>query len=110
MLEAIEETIKFMNVVISPNIKRVSERIDTQGNVINPATKQVIIPNVVETVNQEDMQPKPVAQPIQQSVVSSSPLSIQQQIDEAKANLLKLEELKKLKIAEMKAQLELLEQ
>lgn len=93
------------NVVISPNIKRVTERIDTSGNVINPATKQIIIPNIVETVSPEDMVPKAITQP----VVSSNPLSIQQQIDEAKANLLKLEELKKLKIAEMKAQLELLE-
>lgn len=94
-----------MNVVISPNIKRVTERIDTSGNVINPATKQVIVQNVVETVSQEDMQPKAVP-----SVISSNPLSIQQQIDEAKANLLKLEELKKLKIEEMKTQLALLEQ
>ena len=93
------------NVVISPNIKRVTERIDTSGNVINPATKQIIIPNIVETLSPEDMVPKEITQP----VVSSNPLSIQQQIDEAKANLLKLEELKKLKIAEMKAQLELLE-
>lgn len=96
------------NVVISPNIKRVSERIDTFGNVINPATKQVIIPNVVETVSQEDMKPKTVAQSVVPHI-QSNPLSIQQQIDEAKANLIKLEELKKLKIEEMKAQLALLE-
>lgn len=95
------------NIVISPNIKRVTERIDTSGNVINPATKQVIIPNIVETVSPEDMIPKPL--PVV-GASTASPLSIQQQIDEAKANLLKLEELKKLKIAEMKAQLELLEQ
>lgn len=93
------------NVILSQNIKRVSERIDPSGNVINPVTKQVVIPNTPEYIpTVEDMTPKTVAQPI-----SSSPLSIQQQIDEAKANLLKLEELKKLKIAEMKAQLELLE-
>jgi hypothetical protein len=95
------------NIVMSPNIKKVSERIDTKGNVINPVTKQVIVPNVIEEINQEDMTPKVVTpQPV---IPSSSPLSIQQQIDEAKANLVKLEELKKLKIAEMRAQLELLE-
>lgn len=95
------------NVIISPNIKRVSERIDPSGNVINPVTKQVVIPNTPEYIpTVEDMTPKTVVQP----VVSSSPLSIQQQIDEAKENLLKLEELKKLKIEEMKAQLALLEQ
>lgn len=31
-------------VIISPNIKRVSERIDPAGNVINPRTKQIIQP------------------------------------------------------------------
>lgn len=97
------------NVIISPNIKRVSERIDPSGNVINPVTKQVVIPNTPEYIpTVEDMTPKTVVQPTLGG--ASSPLSIQQQIDEAKANLLKLEELKKLKIAEMRAQLELLEQ
>lgn len=84
-------------------------RIDPAGNVINPRTKQIVEPVVEEYV-------PPVA-PVEQNFNSvahvipqvTNPLSIQQQIDEAKANLLKLEELKKLKIAEMKAQLELLE-
>ena len=61
MLEAIEETIK-MTTIISPNIKKVSERINPSGDVINPATKQIIVPNVIETVNPEDMIPKDVSQ------------------------------------------------
>jgi len=31
-----------MNTIISPNIKKTSERIDPDGNVINPRTKQII--------------------------------------------------------------------
>lgn len=29
-------------VVVSPNIKKVSERVDSNGNIIDPRTKQVI--------------------------------------------------------------------
>lgn len=95
-----------MNTIISPNLKRISERIDPAGNVINPKTKQVIEPVEPEYI------PPPEAPQAPMPIVNapSSPLTIQQQIDEAKMNLAKLEELKKLKIAEMKAQLELLEQ
>ena len=32
------------NTIIAPNIKKITERIDTFGNVIDPRTKQVIIP------------------------------------------------------------------
>lgn len=96
---------KYMTVVISPNIKRTSERIDPAGNIINPRTKQVIAPVQPEYVAPPEAPQAPVAYVPTQN----NPLSIQEQIDEAKANLAKLEELKKLKIAEMKAQLELLE-
>ena len=48
------------NVIISPNIRKTSERIDPSGNIINPRTKQVIqhaepeyAPPVVETVIEE---------------------------------------------------------
>jgi len=94
------------NVVISPNIKKVSERIDPYGNVINPRTKEIIVENKPEEVFST---PEP-AKEVKVIEIKSSPLDIQKQIDEAKENLNKLEELKKLKIAEMKAQLELLEQ
>ncbi len=94
-----------MNVVISPNIKRTRERIDPAGNIINPANKQILQP-VQEYIAPPEAPQAPTAIVTPQS----NPLSIQQQIDEAKANLTKLEELKKLKIAEMEAQLELLKQ
>lgn len=31
-----------MTTLISPNIKKTSERIDTNGNIINPNTKEII--------------------------------------------------------------------
>lgn len=39
-----------MNVVISPNIKKESVRIDTSGNIINPRTKEVLQSNAPEYV------------------------------------------------------------
>lgn len=109
------------NVQISPNLKRIKESIDINGNKVVPFTKQV-----TEFANANDYVPTPeelkaITQPRQETIpeivekenkviqVSGSPLDIQAQIDQAKENLAKLEELKKLKIAEMKAQLELLE-
>ena len=92
-----------MNIVISPNIKKESARIDPVGNIIDAQTKQVIQP-----VESEYVPPVEAPQEAPQAPTSNA-MSIQAQIDEAKSNLSKLEELKKLKIAEMKAQLELLE-
>lgn len=93
------------NVYIDPNAVKESVRIDPQGNIINPRTKEVIVPVIEEYVATEA--PKASPEPLQAPITSS--LSIQEQIDQAKENLLKLEELKKLKIAQMKAELELLE-
>ncbi len=105
-----------MTVVISPNIKKTSDRMDASGNIIDARTKQILEANVVEVVSPEDMIPKAqVTQPVDvpytaPEAPTTNAISIQAQIDEAKANLAKLEELKKLKIAEMEAQLELLKQ
>jgi len=99
------------NVVISPNIKKQSDRIDPQGNIIDKRTKQIIEPVMPEYVPPViAAQPVPEASPEATKSPVSNSLSIQEQIDEAKKNLAKLEELKKLKIAQMKAELELLEQ
>lgn len=38
------------NVVISPNVKKTSERIDPSGNVINARTKEIIKPVEIEYV------------------------------------------------------------
>lgn len=93
-------------VVVSPNIKRESVRIDPAGNVINPRTKAIVTPVEVE-VEVSPVKVEPVVETAPAPM--NSPLAIQQQIEDAKANLAQLEELKKLKIAEMKAQLELLQ-
>jgi len=39
-----------MTVIISPNIKKVSERIDQYGNVINPRNKQIIRKNEPDSI------------------------------------------------------------
>ena len=96
-----------MTVVIAPNIVKEKAFINANGDIIDKTTKQIIEKNVGEDITQELPQELPqVVQPIEKAL---SPLSIQEQIDQAKENLAKLEELKKLKIAEMRAQLELLE-
>jgi len=99
------------NVVVSPQPHKTSERIDTYGNVINPITKKVIIPNMPEYVpTQEEITKFTVKQDETPVTRETSPLSIQEQIEQAKKNLVALEELKQLKIKEMEAQLELLKQ
>lgn len=105
-----------MPVVISPNIKKTREYIDVNGNTVVPHTKEIIksvnednyVPTPEELKGITNPQP-PQPSPEAQNATVSNPLSIQEQIDQAKENLAKLEELKKLKIAEMKAQLELLQ-
>lgn len=94
------------NVFISPNLKKTSERIDPSGNVINPRTKEIIKPVIEEYVAPVVEENMPYNAP---QAPTTNAMSIQEQIDEAKKNLANLEELKKLKIAEMKKQLELLE-
>lgn len=99
------------NVYIDPNLRKTSERIDPQGNIINPRTKQVIQPVEEDYIAPQEATseaPKTLPQPLQAPITSS--LSIQDQIDQAKKDLAKLEELKKLKIAQMEAELELLKQ
>ncbi len=94
------------NVYISPNVKKVSERIDTSGNVIDPGTKQVIKRNIPDEV---EPTPIVVEAPVQSPVVSSTPTSIQDEIAQAEARVEQLKQLKKQKIEEMKKQLAALE-
>ncbi len=96
------------NVYIDQNAIKVSERIDPDGNIINPRTKQIIQPII-----QDYQEPENVVinqAPQKQEAPISNSLTIQEQIDQAKENLAKLQELKKLKIAQMEAELELLKQ
>jgi len=97
--------------LISPNLKVTRERIDLQGNVINPLTKQIIEKNEVYVPPVIPPQPAPQAteQPTRSEHNLNDALSVQAQIDATKANLAKLEELKRLKIKEMKDTIKLLE-
>jgi len=102
-------------VIISPNPIKTTERIDLNGNIIDPRTKRVIVPKEQEyipptpqptTITPPDAPQCPITPPI----TKDDPMSIQAQIDTTKANLAKLEELKKVKIEEMEKQLKLLKQ
>ena len=106
-----------MTVVISNKLEKKRTSIDFNGNEVVPFTKQII-----HYANENDYTPtseelagitqpreeKLTEKPIEKTPVSNA-LSIQEQIEQAEKNLAQLKELKKLKIAEMKAQLELLE-
>lgn len=109
------QTIMATKVVIAARPVKTSDRIDRDGNIINPATKQVIIPKEADYI-------PPVAQPIAETpqpispptaqpapINQTSPMDIVSQIQQAKDNLKKLDELRKLKIKELKKQAELLE-
>jgi hypothetical protein len=110
-------------VVLSPNVKKTSVRLDREGNNINPSTKQIItpletefvpptvIPNQTETPTSTALTDPPFVPKVDMSLtpVQIDPMSIQTQIEQVKQNLKKLEELKKLKIKELKKQVELLE-
>ena len=97
------------NVVISPNIKKTSVRINPAGDVIDARTKQIIEPVVSEYVQPTVATEVPVQAPYNapQAPVTNG-ISVIDQIRLAKENLSQLEELKKLKIAEKEAELELL--
>lgn len=97
-------------VIISPNVKKESVRINPQGDIINAKTKQVTQPVEPEFVPpvQAEVPPQPVYTAPQAPTTNA--ISVIDQIRQAKENLAQLEELKKLKIAEKEAELELLKQ
>jgi len=107
---------------IANNIKKTSDRLDRNGNIINPITKEVIksvepefTPQVQVSVPLADstatnVPPFTPQAPITQDKPKDDGLSVLSQIEATKARLKELEELKKLKIAEKEAELELLKQ
>lgn len=100
-------------VIISPNIKKTSDRIDINGNIINPRTKEILVPKEVEIQPVPPLpktSPEAVTAPTAGLPAKDSGLDVLSQIEATKQRLQELEELKKLKIAEKKAELELLEQ
>jgi len=66
-----------MPVVISPNIKKESVRIDPSGNIINPKTRQIIQP-----VEPEEMQSEVIPTPIMPAKTSKIDEMISRKIEE----------------------------
>jgi len=98
-------------VIISPDPIKTKERIDINGNIIDPKTKRVIVPKEPDYVPPSN--PAPIPKPPQAPVVNEIPkddgLSVLEQIEAAKQRLVELEELRKLKIAQKRKELEILE-
>lgn len=98
-------------VIISPDPIKTKERIDINGNIIDPKTKRVIVPKEPDYVPPSN--PAPIPKPPQAPVVNEIPkddgLSVLEQIEAAKQKLVELEELRKLKIAQKRKELEILE-
>lgn len=99
-----------MTVNISPNIRKESARIDPSGNVIDARTKEVITPVQAEYVPPVEAPVMPPIAPVTAPIAQVGEMSVIDQIAQAKKHLAELEELKKIRIAEKKAELELLEQ
>ncbi len=99
-------------VILAAKPIKTSETIDRGGNIIDARTKQIIqpkeadyIPPVAEPQEPVQATVMPPQAPIMPQVDA---LSVQAQIDAVKDNLRKLEELKALKIQEMKETIKLL--
>jgi len=97
---------------ISSKPTKTSERIDTSGNIINPRTKQVIVPREVEVqpppVSPPVAPPQPPQAPVTPQIPKDDGLSVLEQIQATKKKLADLEELRKLKIQEKEKELQLL--
>lgn len=94
-----------MGVFVSPNIQKESVRINTNGDFIDPKTKQVIqevVPEFVAPV--EEQQPVPMVSTPDQTK------SIKELIVDAEEALAQLKELRKQEIERMKAELAELEE
>lgn len=100
-----------MTVIIASNIKKQSARIDPDGNVIDARTRQIIEPVTPEHIESAPVAPVVTVAPIAPvAPVVPHEMSILEQIEQAKQRVIELEALKQAKIAEKKAELELLQQ
>jgi hypothetical protein len=101
------------NILISPNIKKESVRIDPNGNLIDSRTKQIIQknePDYIPTKEEIEAQINAVPAPEEpKPPVLGSTLPIAVQIEQAKAHLAALELLKQDEIKRMKEELARLE-
>ena len=107
-----------MTTYISPNLKKVSERIDPQGNVIDPRTKQIIQKNNqeytptpeelarVDTTTQPDPVPQATESPTVKATSERTLKTIKEEIAATEANLAILKIEKEQKAEEMRKELE----
>jgi hypothetical protein len=88
---------------ISDNPIKTSERLDFNGNIINPITKQVIVPNEPDFVPPPNPQssPEAIIEPTKAEIPKDDAISIQKEIEQTEANLARLKEAKRSKIEEM---------
>ena len=96
------ENKQICGVVLSPNPVKTTERLNRNGDVIDPRTKQVITPRPAPP-------PTPPEAPVTPEEPKDDGLGVLDEISATKKKLKDLEELKKLKIAQKKKELELLE-
>lgn len=100
-------------VIISPNIKKESVRINTNGDVIDPRTKQIVSknePDYKPTREEIEAQINAAPQVIEvPKPTTETKLTISQQIEQAKAHLADLELQKQDEIKRMKEELARLE-
>lgn len=98
-------------VVISQSPVKTVERLDFQGNTIDPRTKRVILPKEkefippVSPVTPPAPPPQPPVTPVTSPVPQDEPIDIQTAIQQAEAKVTELKEAKKSKIKEMEAEL-----
>lgn len=99
-----------MNTIISPNIKKTSERIDPQGNIINPRTKEIIAPNTQEYIptpeEQAIVSPQATESPVVNVVTGRTLKVIKEEIAATEAKLASLKIEKEAKAEEMRKELE----
>lgn len=99
-----------MTTIISPNIKRTSERINKDGDVINPRTKQIISRNTQEYIPTPEeaaiVAPQAIESPTVEVNTSRTLKIIKDEIVAVEAKLATLQEEKKMKVEAMKKELE----
>lgn len=96
-------------VILSPNVKKESVRIDTYGNIIDPKTGEILKANVPDYVpTKEEIEAK-INMPKEPPAVLPTAKSISEQIAYAERLLAELKLKKKEEITRLKQELEKLE-
>lgn len=95
-----------MNVIISNNVRKISERLDKSGNIIDPRTKQVIQPKEVYTPPTPQVVVDVPKENLKENPEGMSLKEIKAEIEKTEARLNSLKEQKKIKVEELKKLIE----